>query len=122
MKQSISMFITLLFISFYSSGQSNKSIVGKWQDEKHPEKQIEIFEQSARIFFGKAIAIEKKEEPFIFENLVWNEKTKSYQGILRNPDGHDKIMISILLVNPNRFVFVVKKFFLSKTFQFIRAS
>jgi len=122
MKQSISMFIALLLISFYGSGQSNKSIVGKWQDEKHPEKQVEVFEQSIGIFFGKVMASEKKDEPFIFENLVWNEKTKSYQGILRNPDGHDKIMISIFLVNPNRFVFVVKKFFLSRTFQFVRTN
>lgn len=103
--------------------QSAKSILGNWKDENKPEKQIQMYELADGKVEGKVINDNRKNSQngfLIFKNLAWNEKAKTYSGRLISPDDSSTFDIVLNLVNNDRFEFKVKKFFLTKTFHFVR--
>jgi uncharacterized protein (DUF2147 family) len=116
------MLMMLVFeLTLTASAQTSNSILGKWKDAEHPEKQIEIINQAGK-FLGKGINSSKPSEnaKTILKDLVWSESSKSYTGILINPDNGDEFKIEIIMVGVDRFKFTVGKFIFSRTFTFNR--
>ncbi len=109
--------------SFASLAQTSEKIIGQWKDKNHPEKQVEMYKQGTS-YFGKTINDQRavsKNGTLVFKELVWNEQTKTYKGILINPDNpKEEFKIDIALVGENQFQFKVGKFIFGKSFTFIR--
>lgn len=111
----------LLLVSSYLQAQTSHLITGQWQDADHPTKQLEIANQSGK-YTGKSIndVSPSKNGKIILKDLVWQEGTKTYKGILINPDNGDEFKIDIKMIGTDRFRFSVGKFIFSKTFTFKR--
>jgi uncharacterized protein (DUF2147 family) len=112
----------MLLTIFTASAQNVDKITGKWKDADHPEKQMEMYKQDKK-YFAKYINDKNtpsKNGSFVFKDLVWNENTRKYQGVLINPDNNKEMKIAIELVGDNDFKFTVSKFIFSKTFNFKR--
>lgn len=119
---SIAVFIFLFFSTLSLSAQTAQDIMGKWQDEENTEKQIEMQQHADGYFYGKVINNPKKSKNgfLVFKNLVWEGKSKTFQGIVNAPEIGEEIKVTLSLVNKDKFQFKVKKFFISKTVQFVR--
>jgi uncharacterized protein (DUF2147 family) len=113
--------LVLIVVSFTANAHTSNSILGKWKDAEHPEKQIEITNQAGK-FLGKGINSSKPSEngKTILKDLVWSDVSKTYKGILINPDNGDEYKIEIKMIGIDRFRFSVGKFIFSKTFTFNR--
>jgi uncharacterized protein (DUF2147 family) len=113
----------LFIVSLTTNAQTSNSILGKWKDADHPEKQIEISSQNGK-YIGKSINALKPNEngKTVFKALIWSESSKSYKGILINPDNGDEFKIEIKLFGIDRFKFSAGKFIFSRTFTFNRIS
>lgn len=99
--------------------QEARTILGQWKDSANPEKQVEMVEQNGR-FLGRSTQREPKAGFIVFQDLVWNASTKSYQGFLNDPAGSGRYPITINWDGPNAFQFKVKKRVFTRTFRFIR--
>jgi uncharacterized protein (DUF2147 family) len=116
--------VMILFIaSLTTNAQTSNSILGKWKDADHPEKQIEISSQNGK-YYGKSINASKPNEngKTVLKDLIWSESSKSYKGILINPDNGDEFKIEIKMFGIDRFKFTAGKFIFSRTFTFNRIS
>jgi uncharacterized protein (DUF2147 family) len=116
--------VMILFIaSLTTNAQTSNSILGKWNDADHPEKQIEISSQNGK-YYGKSINASKPNEngKTVLKDLIWSESSKSYKGILINPDNGDEFKIEIKMFGIDRFKFTAGKFIFSRTFTFNRIS
>ncbi|TAH20776.1 MAG: DUF2147 domain-containing protein [Cytophagales bacterium] len=113
--------VILLVVSFAANAQTSNSILGKWKDAEHHKKQIEITDQNGK-FVGKGINSPKPAEngKTILKDLVWSNASKSYKGILINPDNGDEYKVEIKMIGIDKFRFSVGKFIFSKTFNFNR--
>jgi len=113
--------LMLLAVSFTANAQTSNSILGKWKDVDHPEKQIEITSQTGK-YVGKSINSSKPVEngKTILKDLVWIDASKSYKVILINPDNGDEFKIEIKMIGIDKFKFTVGKFIFSRTFTFNR--
>ena len=113
----------LFIVSLTTNAQTSNSILGKWKDADHPEKEIEISSQNGK-YIGKSINALKPNEngKTVFKDLLWSESSKSYKGILINPDNGDEFKIEIKLFGIDRFKFSAGKFIFSRTFTFNRIS
>ena len=90
-------------------------LIGKWADNSHKEKQVEMFLSNDKIQ-GKDIS-----GKIIFKDLVYDNNTKTYNGILINPeDSGEAFKIAISLSTKTTFTFKVTKFIFSKSFKFIK--
>ena len=112
---------TLFFFAFlfsFSLSQkvfSQNSLLGKWMDKEHKEKRIEMYSGSDKIIYGKS-----ESGIMVFKSLVFDSKTKTYSGVLINPDDNAEFNIVIKQPTADSFTFSVKKFIFSKKFTFIR--
>lgn len=118
---------TLLFavsclLSFGLATQSPRPLIGKWQDQANPEKQVYLYRQPDGRISGKAVSDGRtvKNERLVFKDLEWDDKAEAYTGLLINPDNGSAFKIAVMLPRPDQFVFVVRRFFLSRTFRFVR--
>lgn len=113
--------LILLVVSFTLNAQTSNSILGQWKDAEHPEKQIEITSQTGK-FVGKLINSSKPIEngKIILKDLVWSDASKSYEGILINPDNADEFKIEIRMAGKDKFRFSAGILIFSKTFTFNR--
>ncbi len=121
----VNVFIIAFFIGSPLCGysQTAEQLLGKWRDSKHPEKQIVMVQQSATMFFGKKIVEPGKaneKETVLFRNLVWDSATRTYKGVLIDPESQQEYDITIQMPARDQFTFTIKRFFLSRTFQFVR--
>lgn len=115
--------LILIIVSFTANAQTSNSILGKWKDAGHPEKQIEISSQNGK-YYGKSINASKPNEngKTVLKDLIWSESSKSYKGILINPGNGDEFKIEIKLFGIDRFKFTAGKYIFSRTFTFNRIS
>ena len=113
--------LMLIVVSFTANAQTSNSILGKWKDAEHPEKQIEISNQNGK-YVGKSVNAAKPKEngKTILKDLIWSDVSKSYKGILINPDNGDEFKIETKMIGTDKFKFSVGKFIFSKTFTFNR--
>lgn len=111
----------LIVVSLTANAQTPNSILGKWKDADHPDKQIEIKDYNGK-YIGKSVNTTQPNENgrIVFTDLIWSESSKSYTGILINPDNGDEFKIEIKIVGTDRFKFTVGKFIFSRTFTFKR--
>ena len=111
--------ILLFFAGFTLQAQDPKTILGNWQDEAHPEKQIKMFSLSGK-YFGKSIQSEPNQISIVFRDLFWSDSKNSYVGSIINPDNGDKFSVEIQMLGTDKFKFSVGKFIFTKTFTFKR--
>lgn len=113
--------ITTILVSFSAKAQTSNAILGKWQDIEHPEKQVQITSQSDS-FIGKFINSSKSYEngKTVLKDLVWSEASKSYKGILIEPNNGSEYEIEIKMIGTDQFRFSVGNLIFSKTFNFKR--
>ena len=113
----------LVGMSPHLHAQTTEQLPGKWKDSKHPEKQIVMVRQSATTFYGKKwVEAERanEKETVLFRNLVWDSLTRTYKGVLIDPESQHEYNVVLQMPAKDRFTFTVKRFFLSRTFQFVR--
>jgi hypothetical protein len=78
----------LFFCTFQSLSQTG--LIGKWTDKDHKEKQVEMYVGSNGKIYGKS------ENGFIgFKDLIYDAASKTYSGLLVNPDNNEEFKISI---------------------------
>lgn len=113
--------LMLILASFTTNAQTPNLILGKWKDAEHAEKQIEITRLNGK-FIGRSINSLKSgdNEKIILKDLILNEASKSYEGILINPKTGDEAKIEIKMIGKDKFKFSAGKFIFSKTFTFNR--
>jgi len=114
--------MALALMAFSMAAENGDQIIGQWRDNNHPEKQIEISGESGK-YIGRSIdqsGESQKGIAVILNDLVWQEQTNSYKGILIDPDNGDEHQIEIKLIGSSTFQFTVSKFIFSKTFIFNR--
>jgi uncharacterized protein (DUF2147 family) len=111
----------LLMVSLSANTQTSNSILGQWKDADHPQKQVEITSHAGK-FVGKSINSSKTSEigKIVFKDLKWIDSSKSYKGILINPDNGDEFNIEIKMIGIDGFRFSAGKFIFSRTFTFNR--
>ncbi len=113
--RTLSFFAFLFSFSISQKVFSQNSLLGKWTDKEHKEKRVEMYSGRDKKIYGKS------ESGFIvFKFLVFDTKTKTYNGILINPDDNAEFSIEIKQPTADSFTFSVKKFIFSKNFTFIR--
>ncbi len=96
---------------------SQSSLIGKWADADHKEKQIDIYTEKNNKLYGKS------EKGFIvLKDFVYNFNSHTYNGTLVNPDDNEEFIITIKQPTVNRFTFSVRKFIFSKRFTFEKQS
>ncbi len=113
--------LILIMFSLKVKSQTSDSILGNWKDAGHPDKQIEITYQNGRLT-GKSINAAKAKEngKTVLKDLIWSDTSKSYKGILINPDDGDEFNIEIKMIGTDKFRFTAGKFIFSRTFTFNR--
>lgn len=114
--------MALALMAFSMAAENGDQIIGQWRDKNHPEKQIEITSESGK-YIGRSInqsGESQKGRIVILNDLVWQERSDSYKGILIDPDNGDEHQIEIKLIGTSTFQFTVSKFIFSKTFIFNR--
>lgn len=96
--------------------QSNDAIEGKWQDTAHPEKKVAVYAEHGQ-YVGK-----DPDDPsrLIFKDLRWSAKSKTYRGLVINPDNGNTYDIEIEMTDQDNFRFSVGPFIFKKTFRFER--
>ncbi len=119
----IAIFILPLFGALSLFAQTAQDIKGKWQGEDKAAKQMEILEDTNGQFYGKIINDTSKKSQnghLILKKLVWDEKTKTFQGIINPPEIGQDLRVTLYFVNKDKLQFKVKKFFITKTVNFAR--
>lgn len=117
------LFCLLCVLTGHSAAAQPDDILGKWQDAAHPEKQVEFYKKKDNKYTGKIINDQKnasRNNAILFRDLVWNETSRTYQGILINPDNLDEFKVEIRFPDSNTFQFKAGKFVFSRTFLFKR--
>lgn len=104
-----------------AEAQASTTIGGRWKDVAHPDKQVEFTLQQGK-YLGKSISSAQANDAgkTIFKDFTWNENTKSYKGIIINPDNGEAFKTEIKMIGTDKFKFTVGKLFFSKTFIFNR--
>ena len=103
--------------------QTAEQLLGKWKDSKHPEKQVIMLRQSAAMFYGRTLPQDgeaKKEETILFKSLIWEEKSRSYSGVLIDPATGKEFPVLVKLKNRSTFTFEVKVLLFRRQFEFSR--
>jgi uncharacterized protein (DUF2147 family) len=121
-KRPILLCVLIVLACIEAAAQEADKIIGKWQDAAHPEKQVEFFKQDSK-YTGKVINDRKNasgNKAILFRDLVWNNTSKTYQGILINPDNDEEYTVEIRFTDSNTFGFKAGKFIFSRTFIFKR--
>ena len=110
-----------LLLSINLNAQEGQAITGQWQDAKHPEKQLEIYEQE-QLYFGKSINEKdaNKNGRLILDALKWIEKSDTYQGTIIDPDKGWRVALTIQMLDRDTFQFTIGRFLFKKTFTFKR--
>ena len=110
-----------LLLSISLNAQEGQTIIGQWQDAKHPEKQLEIYEQE-QLYFGKSINEKdaNKNGRLILDALKWIEKSDTYQGTIIDPDKGWRVALTIQMLDRDTFQFTIGRFLFKKTFTFKR--
>lgn len=106
---------TILF-SAGSFSQNPNDIVGKWKDEKHNSKQLEIYLGKDGLYYGKEVTSDK----IILKQLTYNEKLKNYTGKMSPPEKDITLNVTISFESSTRLKFVAKKFIMSKEIYFVK--
>ena len=114
--KTFSFFAFLFSFSIYQRVFSQDNILGKWVDKEHKEKKIEMYLSSDKKIYGKS-----ESGIIVFKYLVFNSKTKTYNGVLIDPANNAKFSIVINQPSIDSFTFSVKKFIFSKNFTFLRS-
>ncbi|MDJ1506106.1 hypothetical protein [Xanthocytophaga agilis] len=102
--------------------QSHPSLLGIWQDETHPDKLVQFFPHNGGIQ-GKAVSNDPAQNgKLVLKDLVWNNNTRSYQGVLISPDDDRQFLVSLTVKDVDHFYFKVKVLLFSKFFHFKRVN
>ena len=120
----LGLLVLLIYLTnSYGLGQTTPDLTGTWRDADHADKQV-IFVRSADGLFDGRAATESdqstKPGKIVFQSLRWNASTQTFTGNLVDPVSGKPLPVSIKLPNQDTFTFVVHKFFLRKTFTFVR--
>ena len=111
--KTFSFFAFLFSFSIFQRVFSQDNILWKWVDK---EKKIEMYLSSDKKIYGKS-----ESGIIVFKYLVFNSKTKTYNGVLIDPANNAKFSIVINQSSIDSFTFSVKKFIFSKKFTFLRS-
>lgn len=106
-------FLMMFSTTFF---QTKNDIVGKWQDEKEPTKQLEIYLAKDGLYYGKLISTGKT----ILNSVTYNDTKKSFIGIMTPPEFNTTVNATITFENKNKLKLIGKKFIMSKTIYFVR--
>ena len=112
---SLPFFAFLVSFSISQKVFSQNNLLGKWVDKGHQEKKIEMYLGGDKKIYGKS-----ENGIIVFKSLLFDPKTKTYNGILKNPDDNAEFNIVIKLPSLDSFTFSVKKLIFSKKFTFVR--
>lgn len=122
MKRKAIAFVVSCLLPVVLMAQPSQTLIGRWQDQASRNKQIQMYSGPNGKIYGKAINDTKtaKKELIVFKDLEWDDKGRAFNGLLINPENGSELNISIHLSRHDQFEFVVKRFFLSRTFRFLR--
>lgn len=119
----IIIFMLPLFGTLSLFAQTAQDIKGKWQGEDKAAKQMEIFEDTNGLFYGKIIndtSVKSQNGHLILKKLAWDEKTKTFQGFINPPEIGKDLHVSLSFISKDKLQFKVENFFITKTVSFAR--
>lgn len=103
--------------------QSASAILGQWQDEKEPDRQMEFYLDKDGLYYAKIINSKKKEMTngrVLVKKLKYDEVTKTFKGTMTPPDADLELSATVTMVSNNNLKIVAKKLVMSKTINLIR--
>ncbi len=122
-KQILTVAIAILAITGGLYAQSANSLVGKWQANKDPKRQVEFIQLADGMIEGKAINSTDKKIPkghTMFQGFSYDAKTGTFKGKMQPPDAKISIDATASIENVNVLKIVGKKLFMTKTLVFTR--
>jgi uncharacterized protein (DUF2147 family) len=114
---------TALFIVLAVRAQSASAIIGQWQDEKEPDRQMEFYLDKDGLYYAKIINSKKKEMingQVLVKKLKYDEFTKTFKGTMTPPEANLELSATVTIVSNDNLKIVAKKLVMSKTINFIR--
>lgn len=116
-------FVMLLLTTGLLLAQAVPDLTGTWKAIANPDRQLKLQRNSNGTVYGTAVNDRQdkaKNGRVVLKDLNWNSRANAYEGTLLNPDGSDEIPVTVRVTGHDTFEFTVKKFFISRTFRFIR--
>jgi uncharacterized protein (DUF2147 family) len=104
-------------------GQTANPILGKWRAAEDTSRQVEMYQTKDGLYYAKVINSSDKNAKNghnLLQKLVYDAQKNSFKGKLVPPDKGIEIDATVRFDNANKLKVVGKKFFMTKTFYFIR--
>jgi hypothetical protein len=114
---------TALLIMLAARAQSASAIIGQWQDEKEPDRQMEFYLDKDGLYYAKTINSKRKEMingQVLVKKLKYDEATKTFKGLMSPPDAKLELNVTISFSGQDKLKIVAKKFVMTKTLQLVR--
>jgi uncharacterized protein (DUF2147 family) len=114
---------TALLVMLAVRAQSASAIIGQWQDEREPDRQMEFYLDKDGLYYAKIINSKKKEMmngQVLVKKLKYDEVTKTFKGTMTPPDANLELSATVTMVSHDNLKIVAKKLVMSKTIQLIR--
>lgn len=114
---------TALLVMLAVRAQSASAIIGQWQDEKEPDRQMEFYLDKDGLYYAKTINSKRKEMingQVLVKKLKFDEVSKTFKGTMSPPDANLELNATMTIVTNDKLKIVAKKLVMSKTIQLIR--
>lgn len=113
--------IAILVTLFSNFLFSQDEIKGKWIARDLDNAVIQIYKEN-NLYFGKIIKsdIDDYIGKIILKNLKYNDSSKSWEGTIYSPKRKMDINGTLSLESENQLKVVGRKYFLTKTFYWVR--
>jgi hypothetical protein len=114
---------TALLVMLAARAQSASVIIGQWQDQKEPDRQMEFYLDKDGLYYAKIINSKKKEMmngQVLLKKLKYDQISKTFKGTMSPPDANLELNATVTIVTNDKLKIVAKKLVMSKTIQLIR--
>ncbi len=118
----ITSMLLLWIVGYVSAQQEASKIKGVWLAKENDNALIELFQEDDGKWIGKIITSDARESigKKIFINGVYNHEDNMWEGILIKPDNGLEVSATISLVTDQKIKIVGQKYFLTKTFFWLK--
>jgi hypothetical protein len=111
------------FLITHAFGQVQKDILGKWRAAEDTSRQVEMYQAKDGLYYAKVINSSDKNAKNghnLLQKLVYDAQKNTFKGKLVPPEKGIEIDATASFDSANKLKVVSKKFFITKTFYFIR--
>lgn len=114
-KKIILVISALSLMCFQTINQNSNALLGKWKGKNDSKLSVEFYLGTDGAYYGKiSDPNDKYHGKTIFKKMVYDEKEKSFSGILNPADKDITLDASIYIENNNSIKVVAKKLLITR--------